>query len=100
PTRPRFPLSPYTTLFRSVGARPGAQHDMAVGPAEAERADPGGGRVRPVRPGFRPVLHLEAQRIECDVRAGGLEMQARREKAPVRSEEHTSELQSRENLVC
>src|SRR2546427_5804534 len=68
---PRSTLFPYTTLFRSVDGR---------------RIDPGGDlrELHLGRPGrearFAHVLH------EAEV--------------PVRSEEHTSELQSQSNLVC
>src|SRR3712207_8877667 len=69
---PRSTLFPYTTLFRSRG-RAGAVH----------RARGGGDRPlrRPHRPADRP-------RPAQPGRAG------------VRSEEHTSELQSRQYLVC
>src|SRR2546422_5946696 len=70
---PRSTLFPYTTLFRSLG---GKRHGVAADPR------PGRGgreRVRPRRGAERP---------------GG------RGRDPVRSEEHTSELQSRLHLVC
>src|SRR2546421_2323277 len=74
---PRSTLFPYTTLFRSVrddrGA-PGGAH----GHRRAPRADH-------ARESFWEELHLEG-------RHGGLEAG--------RSEEHTSELQSRSDLVC
>src|SRR5436305_9145649 len=71
---PRSPLFPYTTLFRSHHgpARPGRQ-----------RAQDRGGRAREDR-GAEAVL---------PARAGG-RLSVRR------SEEHTSELQSRPHLVC
>src|SRR3712207_8556852 len=83
---PRSTLFPYTTLFRSrqqevaggVGPAPeGAprfvvDHDGAEHPAQSGRGDRG---------------------------AEGIE-QRRRNAAPARSEEHTSELQSRQYLVC
>src|SRR5690606_41433139 len=72
---PRSTLFPYTTLFRS---RP-----EAVG----ERAEHGS-------VGRAPVRELGLVRT----RAGFVEL-VRRERDE-RSEEHTSELQSRENLVC
>src|SRR3712207_7987582 len=65
---PRSTLFPYTTLFRSEGAR-------AEPPSRARgdrRADPGGARRA------RPLRHAAGRR----------------------SEEHTSELQSRQYLVC
>src|SRR5947209_11205184 len=68
--RPRTSaLFPYTTLFRSKGARV---------------------RQRYLRPDAPPVLGTCAPRLTC------------RCSSPVegRSEEHTSELQSRQYLVC
>src|SRR5436309_12320212 len=67
---PRSTLFPYTTLFRSDGAGRG----VACRPANCQSARRGG------------VFQFDAPRdpaVELD-----------------RSEEHTSELQSRENLVC
>src|SRR3712207_6931906 len=75
---PRSTLFPYTTLFRSGG-------DVAerTGPRAGVAHDHHGGVA------LRPAL--------ADVRAGRL--LAHRDQA-VRSEEHTSELQSRQYLVC
>src|SRR3712207_7153797 len=74
---PRSTLFPYTTLFRSLHSDP-ARH---VHRRRARRPRCGGGRVRLDR---RAVLGQRALP----------------EKPPVRSEEHTSELQSRQYLVC
>src|SRR5688572_33405015 len=68
---PRSTLFPYTTLFRSLSS---AGRELVV-PCVAT-----GGRILPL--GDDPPLHLHA-----------LERR-------VRSEEHTSELQSQSNLVC
>src|SRR3712207_7855963 len=71
---PRSTLFPYTTLFRSRrGGRDGEAADVAVGP-------PGAG--------------VEEPQVVVDLRYG------RDRRARVRSEEHTSELQSRQYLVC
>src|SRR5207302_9492469 len=72
PPPPSSTLFPYTTLFRSGRRRRGA------GPRRRRPAVRAAHPATPLAPG----------------RAGPA---ARR---PVRSEEHTSELQSRENLVC
>src|SRR3712207_7651616 len=78
---PRSTLFPYTTLFRSVserrqgegGVAPDQQgHAVGARPRDVARADRRGGA--------RLVLHHEV--------------------AAERSEEHTSELQSRQYLVC
>src|SRR5688572_31431777 len=77
---PRSTLFPYTTLFRSVA--------VAIGGAETDELD------------ARTVLDVDAcparrdrawrrGRVLCEHEDGG-----------VRSEEHTSELQSQSNLVC
>src|SRR3712207_8256472 len=69
---PRSTLFPYTTLFRSErGADEPRVHRRQVAAAGRDGADPGQRAAgRPLRPG------------------------------PERSEEHTSELQSRQYLVC
>src|SRR3712207_7851475 len=72
---PRSTLFPYTTLFRSDR-----------GPARVHGRARGRGRLRDVRPQGRAA------------RGRALVRQA--ERLPVRSEEHTSELQSRQYLVC
>src|SRR3712207_7485161 len=77
---PRSTLFPYTTLFRS-GARPVAGHERLLLCDARSRCRRGGdrssGRTRP----------------------GGLG-RAGRDAPRARSEEHTSELQSRQYLVC
>src|SRR2546422_5778570 len=74
---PRSTLFPYTTLFRS----PLLRRDLGVGPRpEIGERDVVDGHLHPfARP---PIL---GELVEPDV---------------VRSEEHTSELQSRLHLVC
>src|SRR5690606_41807153 len=82
PRPPRSPLFPYTTLFRSVGGfttfmgayrrrMDDSQATAPVGAAyKAALSEPGGWEV---------YMYMQGE---------------------TRSEEHTSELQSRENLVC
>src|SRR5690349_24085466 len=89
---PRSPLFPYTTLFRS---------HAAVGPAELallEVADGVDGRRAE-----RAVL-VESRVGAAQHGVDGVEQSLDRDDvvAPVdaRSEEHTSELQSRRDLVC
>src|SRR3712207_7883374 len=81
---PRSTLFPYTTLFRSRHVRQGRQ--AGRGP----RADVGG---RPS--GLGDVRGGRGRR-----RRGGARARARRQRRGRRSEEHTSELQSRQYLVC
>src|SRR5690606_40974616 len=85
---PRSTLFPYTTLFRSRRNR----GDDPRRPRDREDRDRRGGR-RDRRRGRRRDVHLSPlgveQRAERRGRTGDR-----------RSEEHTSELQSRENLVC
>src|SRR5256886_6062134 len=82
---PRSTLFPYTTLFRSQ-ARP-----LVYALQNGARA--GGGRVR----GAADALGVGE--VSAHVGAGGAPGEARRPPR-VRSEEHTSELQSQSNLVC
>src|SRR3712207_8131770 len=81
---PRSTLFPYTTLFRSRRPpEPGSVRQLGVG-AHREGADPG-----------------EAGRGRGEPGAGaGHLVQAREVLDDRRSEEHTSELQSRQYLVC
>src|SRR3712207_7680160 len=80
---PRSTLFPYTTLFRSRGQRrmaAGVRDEVALA-----RREGAAGRLR---------ARLDRHRRHVDaVHRGGDEL------AP-RSEEHTSELQSRQYLVC
>src|SRR3712207_8787478 len=80
---PRSTLFPYTTLFRSA-QRPGAAR-RARGHHPEEGDLPGGERPRDVQP-----HHVARAALEVP----------RRLRAGPRSEEHTSELQSRQYLVC
>src|SRR3712207_7994371 len=73
---PRSTLFPYTTLFRSL-------HEIRT--QEVERQQAG-------------LLHLDCQRRRH--RSSSTAWQRQRPFARVRSEEHTSELQSRQYLVC
>src|SRR3712207_7009082 len=94
---PRSTLFPYTTLFRSEGdllevLRPaGARvrlrlvHELDVGLLPVVRLGADGGDVEPVR-----GLHVRGVVEAADEGVGG----------DIRSEEHTSELQSRQYLVC
>src|SRR5688572_31550822 len=88
PRPPKPTLFPYTTLFRSrrgVADR-GMRHEQP-----------------PVEPwaAAQPAEHRDRHRLRhrrAGVRAGMTEVEQRG--AGLRSEEHTSELQSQSNLVC
>src|SRR3712207_7280236 len=80
---PRSTLFPYTTLFRSRAQHAEAAEVVAVVVVEAERAvaELAGGHLRtPVAQVLPPGRAVPAH--------------------PARSEEHTSELQLRQYLVC
>src|SRR3712207_6969221 len=84
---PRSTLFPYTTLFRSLRAGRAAQHPVA-GEVQQRRVQPhhrvrGQPRLQRTRGGSRLLGDVVGER-------GGQS----------RSEEHTSELQSRQYLVC
>src|SRR3712207_6916248 len=84
---PRSTLFPYTTLFRSIRAGP---RDAPATPAPVHLHERVGHRV------FGPV-RVTAQQIrdtQCLRVVRGVQVRE------VRSEEHTSELQSRQYLVC
>src|SRR3712207_7524424 len=74
---PRSTLFPYTTLFRSV---PAGGRDARRGPDRQRR--------------HAPVRRRRALRADVLLRP------VARRAGPRRSEEHTSELQSRQYLVC
>src|SRR3712207_7164730 len=82
---PRSTLFPYTTLFRSVLAPEEVDDGQPAARVGVPRVELGGGeRVHHGPPDWvGPRVHLEAVLAQVD-----------------RSEEHTSELQSRQYLVC
>src|SRR3712207_8356161 len=90
---PRSTLFPYTTLFRSsLGGPGGSKAQVGIpGPVPA-RVVPRLGSPCPAR-WPEPLRHRPAERA----RRG---QPARKHLVARRSEEHTSELQSRQYLVC
>src|SRR5690606_41468951 len=95
----RPPLFPYTTLFRSatpekVGATLRAHFQNAYRPKT------GNARGRPARVSTRKVTVPSAVAEVLDAATWDAMRQAGAVTDSERSEEHTSELQSRENLVC
>src|SRR3712207_7013071 len=91
---PRSTLFPYTTLFRSRYGRPALR--VRGHGNEPRRAAHNGGNGAAVLPRGLIVLLGLAGAV---VAVAGLHAFAHI-LAPVRSEEHTSELQSRQYLVC
>src|SRR3712207_7300356 len=81
---PRSTLFPYTTLFRSHGL-------------EAEGCFLGERKAVVIPVWMRLAAHVLGQH---DHPLAALDHRAQREEALLRSEEHTSELQSRQYLVC
>src|SRR5690606_41747175 len=90
---PSSSVFPYTTLFRSVPALHRDQRGAAEVPAGL-RGDPVRGAVRLLVRRSSRVPAWGVADVFGDPRAFGNEAQK------TRSEEHTSELQSREKLVC
>src|SRR5207253_11196191 len=91
---PRSPLFPYTTLFRSAPERVNLGFDsflqMRAASGQAGANSTGFGRNLARRPIFKNVrLAWESLNYAWDTRV-----------LSFRSEEHTSELQSRGHLVC
>src|SRR5207253_4143717 len=91
PRPPRSTLFPYTTLFRSADRHERRRKDDVA--QRCLRHDPSAVREHPrLRRGSRRPRARVPQRLR-----DGAQLPAR---AAVRSEEHTSELQSRGHLVC
>src|SRR5690606_41272265 len=90
PPSPASALFPYTTLFRSGWQRRGGKEHHGAHPSGAPLPL---GRPPPRRPhhhGRLPLPEPDPGRARAHAPQG----------VSGRSEEHTSELQSRENLVC
>src|SRR5690606_41767994 len=92
----RSPLFPYTTLFRSLVSShqpPRKERDQTICPAlnqiKAEYTT--SGKLRQIG----GLIHVSSCRSRCGSRWNHYGL-----RDEDRSEEHTSELQSRENLVC
>src|SRR5690625_5754453 len=96
PLPPSSPLFPYTTLFRSVDVGGAAivdlDQDLVLLVQSALHLLPEDLLVEEVGDPDAHAAHL--------VRVGGADAAAGGADLPLRSEEHTSELQSRGQLVC
>src|SRR3712207_8190567 len=86
---PRSTLFPYTTLFRSVQLQ---RQGRALRGVRGRRGE--AGRDALPRRRLRPVRGVSGQALQRGNPTGALQGQEHR------SEEHTSELQSRQYLVC
>src|SRR3712207_8154600 len=82
---PRSTLFPYTTLFRSENVTGGSGNDILIGDSNANELTGNGGNDILVGKGGNDTIWGNAG---MDLLIGG------------RSEEHTSELQLRQYLVC
>src|SRR5690606_41558940 len=97
PLPPSSTLFPYTTLFRSVGTgyrvqQKGSSLEFALGYSHPITFDPPAGITFEVEGNTKISVHgIDKQQV------GEVAANIRKLR---RSEEHTSELQSRENLVC
>src|SRR5690606_39399325 len=94
---PRRPLFPYTTLFRSlrrIGDRGRKAGRGGRGVGCEQEAQPLAVEPDP------PLVPMAADALVLPDRQRIEEFVGDQEQRPFRSEEHTSELQSRENLVC
>src|SRR5690606_41599165 len=97
---PRCAIFPYTTLFRSPAL------ELLLLDGVVQPHDLLDGRTVGPRPVERDLAHAERLRVvarDGEQPEDGLLVLRLRERCDhplLRSEEHTSELQSRENLVC
>src|SRR3712207_7829686 len=88
---PRSTLFPYTTLFRSEAA---GVSDLVIVPVRPSPDD-----LETVGDTLKIIRRL-GKRAVLIVNAAKNEARATNARAALRSEEHTSELQSRQYLVC
>src|SRR5690606_41476374 len=97
---PTSTLFPYTTLFRSAALA--ADHGITKGLVDPPFAPVGDGVVVPTDDAYDIALERAAGQVDVIVGWNADEMSAfipSVGRSAERSEEHTSELQSRENLV-
>src|SRR2546428_11269174 len=95
---PRSTLFPYTTLFRSLRDASGASHCTNIGRVHRRMIHPLFERWFDIKVTEKDEYSAPRKREELIC----LTDKARQELKPktLRSEEHTSELQSRSDLVC
>src|SRR3712207_7412990 len=92
---PRSTLFPYTTLFRSLPALRVYCSEHAHSSVDKAAITLGLGHENVVKVGVD-----EDYRMRVDLLEAAIEADRARGLLPLRSEEHTSELQSRQYLVC
>src|SRR3712207_7440328 len=90
---PRSTLFPYTTLFRSLHQRQEQQQD---GRAEQQHTD----RVEALAAALPGRLRRDVLPAQRDGQHADRHVDVEDPAPALRSEEHTSELQSRQYLVC
>src|SRR3712207_9474869 len=95
---PRSTLFPYTTLFRSYGFTGGRTSRRVAAMAQPARSGPGADFLVNAALDDAAAVLARAERDEQTAREA--RMRYRAEGIRPRSEEHTSELQSRQYLVC
>src|SRR3712207_9564492 len=95
---PRSPLFPYTTLFRSAHRR--GPRSAGLGRLEAGREVLERQPAVDLLLGRDPLRPSPAHEADQPVQDGGDPALEADDVEQVRSEEHTSELQSRQYLVC
>src|SRR5690606_41982076 len=98
PRPPRSRLFPYTTLFRSL-VHTGADRAEASCLAHKIVCRVPAGHTTFGRPAFGRLLAFSRE-VRVDPARSSPDVLPGQGTMPWRSEEHTSELQSRENLVC
>src|SRR3712207_9213493 len=95
---PRSTLFPYTTLFRSVAER------TVYEALEIVKDKTGGEPIAALKRAMenvKPQLEVKSRRVGGATYQVPVEVRPRRATTlAIRSEEHTSELQSRQYLVC
>src|SRR5690606_41660887 len=97
---PRSTLFPYTTLFRSQVKDKKIFRTVALAGTQAWRPGVDPRKVSWTQKEIEEQALVERYIISCFKSVRLREYEEQGPRTVVRSEEHTSELQSRENLVC
>src|SRR5690606_41815423 len=94
---PRSTLLPYTTLFRSVSVKECSRCPLGK-QCPVYSGGPRGGLIKETVD--RPLYERMHHRMQTKKAIRMMKIRQSTVEPVIRSEEHTSELQSRENLVC